>query len=140
MRNTDGEPGLGDAFGIALRQHHEGRSSFEIVERDDGLIGVNDLAPYFADRADWPAIDQRAAPGITGRVLDLGCGAGRHAVPLSRDGFDVLGIDSSPGAVDVARERGTAALVGRADALPDDVGGFDTILVLGQNIGLMVRR
>ncbi|MGJ7905886.1 class I SAM-dependent methyltransferase [Actinopolyspora sp. H202] len=140
MLDTVGGPRLGDAFGAALRQHHQGRTAFEIVEREDGLIGVNDLAPYFAERAHWPAIDQRATPGITGRVLDLGCGAGRHAVPLTRDGFDVLGVDSSPGAVEVARDRGATATVGRADALPEGVGAFDTILRLGQNIGLLGGR
>lgn len=30
-----------------------------------------------------------------GRVLDLGCGPGRYAVPLARRGFDVTGVDAS---------------------------------------------
>lgn len=31
----------------------------------------------------------------TGKVLDLGCGQGRDSIPLSRLGFEVMGIDNS---------------------------------------------
>ena len=33
------------------------------------------------------------------KVLDLGCGVGRHTVLLARDGFEVYGFDYSPSAV-----------------------------------------
>ena len=44
-----------------------------------------------------------------GRALDLGCGAGRNAVPLSEDGWRVLGIDLSLPMLHAARERARAA-------------------------------
>ncbi|KXK25814.1 MAG: Cypemycin methyltransferase [candidate division WS6 bacterium OLB20] len=37
-------------------------------------------------------------------VIDLGCGSGRHLVPLAEEGFDVQGIDFSPSAVDLAQK------------------------------------
>lgn len=40
-----------------------------------------------------------------GPVLDVGCGPGAHSVALARRGYDVLGIDVSPGMVQVARTR-----------------------------------
>ena len=39
------------------------------------------------------------------RVLDLGCGTGRHAIALAKEGFDVYGIDISGNALAVCRDR-----------------------------------
>src|SRR5512143_3206329 len=39
------------------------------------------------------------------RILDLGCGAGRNALPLARMGADVLGIDLSWPMLAAARDR-----------------------------------
>ncbi|MDI6905013.1 MAG: class I SAM-dependent methyltransferase [Candidatus Bathyarchaeia archaeon] len=39
------------------------------------------------------------------RVLDLGCGAGRHIVYLAREGFDVYGIDISEEGIKKAKQR-----------------------------------
>lgn len=40
----------------------------------------------------------------TGRLLDLGCGPGRYAVPLAHRGFGVTGVDRSPLLLEKARE------------------------------------
>jgi SAM-dependent methyltransferase len=37
-------------------------------------------------------------------VLDLGCGYGRHVVPLAQQGYNVEGIDYSPVSVDIAQK------------------------------------
>jgi ubiquinone/menaquinone biosynthesis C-methylase UbiE len=39
----------------------------------------------------------------TSRVLDLGCGTGRHTAYFARNGFEVLGCDSSEAALHIAR-------------------------------------
>jgi SAM-dependent methyltransferase len=39
------------------------------------------------------------------RVVDLGCGRGRHAIPLSRRGYRVTGVDISEKMLRMARER-----------------------------------
>lgn len=42
-------------------------------------------------------------------IVDVGCGSGRHAALLAEAGFDVIGIDSSPAMVEVARARESGA-------------------------------
>ena len=42
------------------------------------------------------------------RVLDVGCGPGRHALELARRGFRVHGVDISAGFVDLARAAAAA--------------------------------
>jgi len=74
---------------------------------------------------------------VRGRVLDAGCGAGRVALELQARGREVVAIDISPGAVDVARRRGV--LDARVLAFEDvvaELGRFDTVVMYGNNFGL----
>jgi SAM-dependent methyltransferase len=138
------EPLVGDAFGQMLSTCWKVGAQpglvHEIIERDDGFIAVADAAAYFAARADWPAAEQWGGEQVTGRVLDVGCGAGRHGVVLAEAGHEVIGVDPSLGAIAVARERGLHALPGTATELPAGIGTFDTILLLGNNLGLLQDR
>ena len=61
------------------------------------------------------------------RTLDLGCGEGRVGAELQRMGHRVIGIDSSPAMVELARER-HEAVVADAGALPFEDGSFDLVV------------
>lgn len=69
------------------------------------------------------------------RILDVGCGTGRHAVELARRGYDVTGLDLSPSQLARAREKAGAAGVKvkfiRKDARRFDFrGGFGLVIML----------
>ena len=72
-----------------------------------------------------------------GRVLDVGCAAGRVSLLLQERGCEVVAIDESPLAVDVARRRGVKDA--RRSPLPTWTrrsGLFDTVLIVRNNMGL----
>jgi SAM-dependent methyltransferase len=127
-----------DAFGHAVWDHYHGKPGYEIIERSDGLFAVSGgPAMYLAEPAQWRAHETAALEHARGRVLDIGCNAGRHALYLQQRGLEVLGVDLSPLAVAVAKKRGLAhAEVLPIDELSTELGTFDTILMLGNNFGL----
>ena len=79
---------------------------FEIIERDDGYITAMSLKFYFSEYEDWPLVEKKALTFVKGRVLDIGCGVGRHILYLQRKNFKVLGIDNSPLSIKVCKLRG----------------------------------
>ena len=97
-----------DAYGRLILDYLETGEGIEIVERDDGFINASGFGPaaYFAPFRRWPKAERAAMRSVNGRVLDVGCGAGRVALHLQERGHDVVAIDLSPLAVEVARRRG----------------------------------
>jgi SAM-dependent methyltransferase len=85
-----------------------------------------------------PAFLRLAEAGLlTGRVLDVGCGTGEHALLAASLGLDALGVDLAQRAIDLARAKATSrGLTARflvADALSlSELGEqFDTVLDCG---------
>lgn len=78
---------------------------------------------------------QRRLPPPPARVLDAGCGTGRHLLPLAQVGYRAVGVDVSDGMLHRAREVLTAAGVsaglvrGDLRTLPF-AGEFDAALCL----------
>ncbi len=127
-----------DAFGAILADHLAGKSPIEVIERDDGFVFTGDPAYWLAPRRVWWPQERRAMRLVRGRVLDVGCGGGRIGLDLQEHGFEVTGLDLSPGALAIARERGMRDA--RAGSVADAIRHgerFDTILLLGNNVGLL---
>jgi 2-polyprenyl-3-methyl-5-hydroxy-6-metoxy-1,4-benzoquinol methylase len=129
-----------DAYGQQLlAQYHSKRTTVEIIERDDNYIDTgSNPGLYFTEYRRWSPLEKRAIKLVKGRVLDVGCGAGRHALYLQEKGFDVTGIDNSPGAIQVCKLRGLKQAIVRSisDVHKFKPDSFDTIIMMGNNFGL----
>jgi SAM-dependent methyltransferase len=128
-----------DAYGQLILAYLQEGHAIEVVERDDGFLDASDYNPaaYFAPYRRWPAAERKAIRYARGRVLDIGCGAGRVALHLQERGHDVVAIDLSPLAVDVSRKRGVHDVRELSiTQIGPKLGEFETVVMFGNNFGL----
>ena len=101
---------------------------------------------YFADNAlfrfDTEVLD-RWMP-TPGRLLDLGCGTGRHLVHFAQRGFEVTGIDLSDHMLAVARRKlaqagcGATLINGDISKLHQiELGHFDYVICMFSTLGMV---
>lgn len=115
---TDRDAWWGRAFGplyVTVYAHRDDPSA-----RPEAAFAVRALGP---------------APGC--RVLDAGCGTGRHARALAATGLQVVGADRSPGLLAEAAARGGGPRYVLADfrALPFRSGAFDHVVSFFTSFG-----
>lgn len=130
-----------DGYGALLLSAYKtgGQGVFEIAERVDGFIAASSWPQrYFSDYSNWSKRERQAINLAKGRVLDIGCGAGRFLLHLQQKGFDATGLDNSRGAVKVCKLRGVKDVYLRSI---DEIGkfkarSFDTVIMMGNNFGL----
>ncbi len=94
------------------------------------------VAHLFRTYDQMPLLERQAMDLCRGRVLDVGAGAGCHALLLQERGLAVTAIDVSPLSCGVMRERGLAD-VRQCDIMQCDLKEqFDTILLMMNGLGI----
>ncbi len=124
-------------LGAALLAYHNGRHD-AVLRVDSDVFDSEKVAVrlyYRPDEDPLSDLDLRALDRCTGRVLDAGAGAGRHALDLQCRGLEVTALDVSTNAVRVMQDRGISN-VRQGDIYTSDLGSYDTILLLMNGIGL----
>ena len=140
MATRRGKPATGSSFELyaqAMLDFWMGKRVRVEFERDDGYRSLSAIHTYFSTANAWPRMEREAMRAVRGRVLDLGCGPGRHALYLQSKGHAVVGLDASPTQVALARIRGVEEVyLGNVRRIPKGLGRFDTVLMMGNNLGL----
>ena len=95
--------------------------------------GVYEETPPWDIGAAQPALLElvRSFPPA-GPVLDVGCGSGDLAIALAKDGYQVLGIDFVPAAIDQARTKAARLPAKVRDRLEFSVGDAFRPSLLGR--------
>lgn len=126
-----------DLFGMAFQDHYEGHPEPLYLERDDGYADEQRMRTYFADYDDFMDSEKQGLLHVKGKVLDLGVGAGRVALYLQDKGHEVVGVDLSERALDVARRRGVKKLLKMSACdLRFPEASFDSAIACGNNFGI----
>jgi SAM-dependent methyltransferase len=130
-----------DAYGNNIADTYYGKGGgYDIIEREDGHFTLNGDSDAYTESFElWSLIQKEASKHIVGKVLDIGCGGGKHSVHFQEQGLDITGMDNSPLALKICMERGlNNALL--CDVLHLDekvINGLDTIFMWGNNLGLL---
>lgn len=126
-----------DILGRAISDYYFEDKQFKLWVHDNHGPKVEMMVPiYFRSPEAMPDLELMALDLCKGKTLDIGAGAGSHALYLQDKGIQVTAIDISEGAVEVMKARGVK------DARVEDVfemkgEKFDTLLLLMNGIGLV---
>lgn len=124
---------MGQAIWDFYHQHNpeDLQTETSISELDE--LPVNYL---FRDFTSMNKVEQKALQLASGKVLDVGAGAGSHALYLQDERkLDVTALDISPKSIEICKERGIRKAISQ-DLLHFSGGAYDTILLLMNGTGI----
>lgn len=125
----------GDPIGKAITDFSRSKRPDDIIVCSE--ICEDDIIPIevlFRNEDEMPELEVLALQNATGKILDVGAGAGTHANYLQNMGKDVTAIDISEGAVAFMQTQGLKSKKVNFFDLKDEK--FDTILMLMNGIGI----
>lgn len=132
---------MNDPIGRAIADYFEKGEAPDIRFNTNYTVGET-MAPsvFFRNEEELPEIEAMALGLCTGKVLDVGAAAGRHALALQNRGLEVVALEQSKISAEVMQQRGVKNVV-CVDVFNFNEKGFDTIIILmnGAGIGQTIK-
>lgn len=125
-----------DLFGKAILDFQTNNSPEDLVT-ETNISEADEMSVDYLFRSfnEMPQLEKKALQLCKGKVLDVGCGAGSHALYLQEKGFEVKAIDISANAIKACELRGLKnARVQNILDLENET--FDTIFLLMNGTGI----
>lgn len=127
---------MNDILGQAMTAYDQRRSTAKLwVNNKYGPREEMPVKIYFRNNEDMPELEWVALQQCRGKILDIGAGAGSHALALQQLGQDVTALDISPKLMRLMKKRGVRKVI-CADFFRLRSGRYDTLLLLMNGIGL----
>ncbi|REE02086.1 class I SAM-dependent methyltransferase [Marinoscillum furvescens] len=124
-----------DLHGQAIRDYYRNQTTHPLVlhnsydDPEEMSVEV-----FFREEEDLSVLEHLALIEAKGSVLDLGAGAGAHALILESRGFDVTALENSPGCIEVMKQSGVTKVIDQN--YQEHSATYDTVLVLMNGLGL----
>jgi sRNA-binding regulator protein Hfq len=106
-----------------------------IAHTSYGPDEIYELDYFFRDLDKMPELEIFALSLCRGEILEIGAGAGSHALALEDQGKNITAMDTSVGCINVMLCRGLTRLL-HMDIFNLCQGGYNTLLLLMNGIGV----
>ncbi len=126
-----------DPFGTALQDYLEGDQTNQI-EVESNLTEKEIIpVPYlFRKWEEMPEKEQFALSIVQGKILDVGAGAGTHALALQNQKKEVVALDWSAKCCEVMQKRGVNSVLKGDFFKLDEHEKYDTLLFMMNGFGI----
>lgn len=126
-----------DVFGDALKDYYKGNFNHTLwLHNSYGSPEEMPVDVFFRVEGELPDLERTALALCNGKTLDIGAGAGSHALMLQQSGTDVTALEISPGATEVMKLRGVKKAI-NTDIWKYEEEKYDTLLLMMNGIGLV---
>ena len=125
-----------DPLGQAIADYHNRNSPAKLwIHNTYGPREEMPVAAYFRNGNQMPPLEHEALQLCRGTILDIGAGAGSHALWLQQQGATITALEISALACGVMQQRGIQSIV-QQDVFNYTEKKYDTLLLLMNGIGL----
>ncbi len=126
-----------DILGTAIRDWHNGiKDQILWINNKYGAPEEMPIDYYFRAADELPELEAFALEQCRGKVLDVGAGAGAHALPLQQRKLNVDALEISANACQVLKERGVKNIINKDIFKTEGKQNYDTVLLLMNGLGL----